>query len=82
MIRHPQYTGIMLAVFGQTIHWPTIVTLVLFPIIILVYVRLARKEERAMIVRFGTEYQDYIERVPMFFPRMGDWGRPFVAMKS
>jgi protein-S-isoprenylcysteine O-methyltransferase Ste14 len=71
VIRHPQYTGIMLAVFGQIVHWPTIVTLALFPVIVLVYIRLARKEERAMIGRFGMEYRDYMEHVPMFFPRVG-----------
>lgn len=69
VIRHPQYMGIMLAVFGQVVHWPTIVTLVLFPIIVLVYVRLARKEEEAMIGRFGAAYQVYMQNVPMFFPR-------------
>lgn len=75
MLRHPQYTGIMLAVFGQIVHWPTIITLVLFPAIVLVYVRLARKEERTMIGRFGREYQDYMEHVPMFFPRVEGWSR-------
>lgn len=81
-VRHPQYTGIMLAVFGQIIHWPTIITLVLFPVIVLVYVRLARREEGAMIARFGSEYWDYIRHVPMFFPRVGDWGRIIEAMKT
>ncbi|WP_306108841.1 isoprenylcysteine carboxylmethyltransferase family protein [Pseudomonas sp. H3(2019)] len=47
LIRHPQYTGIMLAVFGQVIHWPTVITL-LFPLIVLVYVRLAKREESAL----------------------------------
>ena len=82
VIRHPQYTGIMLAVFGQIVHWPTIVTLVLFPVIVLAYVRLARKEEQAMVGRFGTEYQDYMEHVPMFFPRVGGWGRLFETLKT
>ena len=75
VVRHPQYTGIMLAVFGQIVHWPTIVTLVLFPVIVFVYVRLARKEEQQLIGRFGKAYQDYSRRVPMFFPRWDEWGR-------
>ena len=54
---------------GQLIHWPTIPTLVLFPLIIGAYYRLARKEERNMILRFGEEYEKYMTRVPMFFPR-------------
>lgn len=69
LIRHPQYTGIMLMVFGQIMHWPTVMTLVMFPVIMFVYVRLARREEREMVSRFGTAYQDYMQQVPMFFPR-------------
>ncbi|MDP3844791.1 MAG: isoprenylcysteine carboxylmethyltransferase family protein [Oxalobacteraceae bacterium] len=81
VIRHPQYTGIMLAVFGQIVHWPTIITLALFPVIVLVYVRLAHKEEKDMIDRFGTAYQDYMQQVPRFFPRWRDWGRLFDTLR-
>ncbi|MGH8806435.1 MAG: methyltransferase family protein [Noviherbaspirillum sp.] len=81
VVRHPQYTGIMLAVFGQIVHWPTIITLALFPVIVLVYVRLAYKEEKEMISRFGPAYQDYMRQVPMFFPRWGNWGRLFGALR-
>jgi protein-S-isoprenylcysteine O-methyltransferase Ste14 len=73
MVRHPQYTGIFLAVFGQLIHWPTIPTLVLFPVIIWAYYRLANREETQMIEQFGEEYLAYRRRVPMFFPRRGEW---------
>lgn len=75
VIRHPQYTGIFLALFGQLIHWPTIPTLALFPFIVWVYVRLARKEERALAERFGGLYLAYMWQVPMFFPRLRDWHR-------
>jgi protein-S-isoprenylcysteine O-methyltransferase Ste14 len=68
-IRHPQYTGIYLAIFGQLIHWPTIPTLVLFPVIVIAYYALARKEERVMIEKFGNEYRVYAKKVPMFFPK-------------
>jgi protein-S-isoprenylcysteine O-methyltransferase Ste14 len=68
-IRHPQYTGIYLAIFGQLIHWPTISTLVLFPLIVVAYYTLARKEEKLMIEMFGDEYRAYRKRVPMFLPR-------------
>lgn len=72
VVRHPQYTGIFLALFGQLIHWPTIPTLVLFPVIVWAYVRLARKEERRMVEFLYVQYQP---RVPMFFPRLQQWGR-------
>ncbi len=82
LIRHPQYSGIMLAVFGQIVHWPTIVTIALFPVIVLVYVRLARKEERELLERFGMAYRDYRQRVPMFFPRRGQWGRLATVLRD
>lgn len=68
LVRHPQYTGIMLAVFGQVVHWPTLITVALFPLIVLVYVLLARKEEQDMARRFGAAYEAYRKRVPMFLP--------------
>jgi protein-S-isoprenylcysteine O-methyltransferase Ste14 len=69
-MRHPQYTGIFLVLFGQLIHWPTIPTLVLFPFIVWAYYRLSRKEERTMLAKFGEVYKAYMKRVPMFFPRI------------
>lgn len=72
-VRHPQYTGIFLAVFGQLIHWPTIPTLVLSPFIIWLYVRLAKREEQNLLEKFGPVYRDYQERVPRFFPHWQDF---------
>lgn len=69
IVRHPQYTGIFLAVFGQLVHWPTIPTLALAPVIVFAYVRLARREEALLIERFGDAYVAYRQQIPMFFPR-------------
>lgn len=69
VVRHPQYTGIFLAVFGQLVHWPTIATLALAPLIVFAYVHLARREEKRMVERFGEAYVAYRQQVPMFFPR-------------
>ena len=66
-MRHPQYTGIMLAVLGQIIHWPTIITLILAPLIVFMYIRLAKKEEGDMIALFGAEYEAYRREVPSRF---------------
>ncbi|MBI2113538.1 MAG: hypothetical protein HYT85_00410 [candidate division NC10 bacterium] len=60
---------------GQLIHWPTIPTLALFPLIVWAYVRLARKEEAQMVERFGDEYLAYGRQVPRFVPRRGEWRR-------
>ncbi|MDZ4142465.1 MAG: isoprenylcysteine carboxylmethyltransferase family protein [Methylotenera sp.] len=82
LVRHPQYTGLFIALFGEgIIHWPTIFSIVLFPIIIVVYVLLARSEERSMLNQFGEEYRAYRLRVPGFVPRWGQW-RNLAAMRN
>ncbi len=70
-VRHPQYTGLFLIVFGEGIvHWPTIVSVAAFPVIVLAYTLLARREERQMVEQFGDAYLAYRRRVPMFIPRI------------
>lgn len=72
-MRHPQYTGIFVVLFGEgVVHWPTVFSLTAIPIIVMAYVFLARKEERQMVKEFGDEYLEYQRRVPMFFPRRSD----------
>jgi protein-S-isoprenylcysteine O-methyltransferase Ste14 len=72
LVRHPQYAGLFLAVFGQLVHWPTIPTLLLAPVILVLYVRLAHREELRLIERFGAAYRRYQQQVPMFVPRWRD----------
>jgi protein-S-isoprenylcysteine O-methyltransferase Ste14 len=75
-VRHPQYTGLFMIIFGEGIvHWPTIVSVAALPIIVGAYTLLARKEERQMLQKFGDEYSEYQSRVPMFIPRfdLGDY---------
>lgn len=68
VVRHPQYAGIFLVIFGQLVHWPTIPTLLLALLIAWFYVRLAKREERDLIERFGIQYEQYREVVPRFVP--------------
>jgi steroid 5-alpha reductase family enzyme len=82
LLRHPQYLGLFMALFGEGIvHWPTIFSVALFPIIVLAYSLLARKEERRMVEQFGEQYLTYQRRVPMFIPRWGQW-RNVMTMRS
>jgi protein-S-isoprenylcysteine O-methyltransferase Ste14 len=75
-MRHPQYTGLFIIIFGEGIvHWPTIVSVIAFPVIVIAYTLLARKEERQMVEQFGDRYREYQRRVPMFLPRLSD-GHP------
>ncbi len=68
-IRHPQYAGFVLIMLGFLVQWPTILTLAMFPVLVFMYVRLARHEEREVAAEFGEEYARYAARVPAFFPR-------------
>ncbi|MER1941882.1 isoprenylcysteine carboxylmethyltransferase family protein [Castellaniella sp. FW104-16D08] len=76
LVRHPQYTGLFIGLFGEgVVHWPTIFSVALFPVIVLVYWLLARNEEKRVLAEFGDEYRAYQRRVPMFIPRVSQWGR-------
>jgi protein-S-isoprenylcysteine O-methyltransferase Ste14 len=72
LIRHPQYAGLFLIVLGEVVDWPTIPSLILSPLIVWMYLRLARREEAHLDEALGSEYRDYRERVPMFFPHRDD----------
>ena len=70
-IRHPQYVTFVLILFGFLLQWPTLLTLVMFPILLLMYGRLTITEEADMRARFGDAYERYVRRTPRFFSRMG-----------
>jgi protein-S-isoprenylcysteine O-methyltransferase Ste14 len=70
-MRHPQYVGFVLIMIGFLLQWPTLVTLVMFPILLVMYARLAKREERDMLAQFGDEYRRYMAAVPAFIPRFG-----------
>lgn len=78
LLRHPQYIGIFLIVLGEIIDWPTILTIILAPIIFGMYIRLAQREESALIAKFGKEYSRYQERVPMFIPAWRKFASSFL----
>lgn len=67
-IRHPQYTGLFLIATGMMLGWATLPTLLLYPVIIWMYVRLAKKEEADMLLEFGEEYREYMLTTKMFIP--------------
>jgi protein-S-isoprenylcysteine O-methyltransferase Ste14 len=67
-IRHPQYAGFVLIMTGFLLQWPTIPTLVMFPILVWMYVRLARREEREARAEFAEAYDRYAAATPAFMP--------------
>lgn len=70
-IRHPQYIGFVLIMTGFLLQWPTLVTLVMYPILVAMYALLGKREEKEMLAQFGDEYRRYMRTVPAFVPKIG-----------
>ena len=66
-LRHPQYLGFILIMVGFLFQWPTLLTLLMFPILVVMYVKLAHREVRT---EFGEAYIGYAAQTPAFFPRL------------
>jgi methanethiol S-methyltransferase len=69
-IRHPQYLGFLMLTLGMNIQYTTVLTLIMWPALIVIYYRLARTEEKEVEEKFGEEYIQYKRKTPMFFPRI------------
>ena len=74
-VRHPQYDAFMLIMFGFLMQWPTILTLAMFPVLVVMYVRLAAHEETEARAAFGHEWARYAAQTPRFWPRFGRGAR-------
>lgn len=68
-LRHPQYLAFILILLGFLLQWPTLLTLLMFPVLTWMYVRLARREEREALAEFGEAYARYMAATPAFIPR-------------
>ena len=66
--RHPQYLAFIMIMFGFLLQWPTLPTLGMFPILVVVYVKLAKREEALAIAEFGELYMNYIKTTPSWIP--------------
>lgn len=76
-IRHPQYLAFILVMIGFLVQWPTILTALMFPILVFMYLRLAKIEEREAETQFGDQWRAYAARTPAFLPRfLGGRARP------
>jgi len=63
--RNPQYAGIVLIAFGWVIGFPTLLTIALFPLLVVAYYRAARREAGDLRDRYGERYERYAARVPL-----------------
>jgi protein-S-isoprenylcysteine O-methyltransferase Ste14 len=68
LVRHPQYDGFLIIMIGFLLMWPTILTLGMFPVLVWVYFRLAKQEEREVRTEFGDAYDAYAGITPGFIP--------------
>lgn len=68
-VRHPQYVAFMLILAGFLVQWPTLLTLLMFPVLMVMYARLASREEREIMAELGDEYAVYLAGTPRFLPR-------------
>ncbi len=73
-IRHPQYIGFIAIMLGFLLQWPTFLTVVAFPLLVAMYVRLAHAEERDARREFGEAYDRYVAMTPRWVPRLGGRG--------
>ncbi len=69
-IRHPQYVGMWLVTAGFLIQWPTIITLLMWPVLMILYHNLSKKEEKTLHETFGEEFEKYKAKVPAYFPKL------------
>ena len=81
-IRHPQYVAFVGIMLGFLLQWPTIPTLIMFPVMTYVYARLARREEQISLEQFGDEYRAYMARTPAFIPKLSGTGSAGLGSQS
>ena len=70
--RHPQYVAFIIIMFGFLLQWPTIPTVIMFPILVVFYVKLAYKEEAIALKEFGDQYRHYQSVTPGWIPKLGN----------
>jgi protein-S-isoprenylcysteine O-methyltransferase Ste14 len=78
-IRHPQYVGFVVIMLGFLFQWPTLLTLLMFPVLVVMYIKLARSEERQAQKEFGKQWELYAARTHAFIP---DWKAKAVTIHS
>lgn len=74
-IRHPQYSGLFLITIAFLIMWTSFTALIMCPILIYAYSRLAKREEKVLEKQFGKRFWVYKRKVPAFIPQIHPGGR-------
>ncbi len=74
-VRHPQYSALFLLIVSLLIQWPALLSWIMAPVLFVTYLRLARREEREVIEKFGDRYLTYRAQTPAFLPRLSSLQR-------
>lgn len=67
-LRHPQYLGFLMITVALLIHWPTLITLLMWPVLLFTYVKLAKKEDQYLLEKYGKLFMDYKAKTSGFIP--------------
>jgi protein-S-isoprenylcysteine O-methyltransferase Ste14 len=78
-VRHPQYLGFLMVTGGLLLQWPSIFTAILYPVLVVIYIRLAKKEDSDVEKEFGETFRKYKESIPAFLPRIRKKAAPAPA---
>ncbi|MBK5191347.1 MAG: isoprenylcysteine carboxylmethyltransferase family protein [Methanosarcinales archaeon] len=70
IVRHPIYLGAILLYLGFIIISLSIISFCIWLVIILFYYVISRYEEKLLIDKLGSQYEEYMNEVPMFIPRI------------
>jgi protein-S-isoprenylcysteine O-methyltransferase Ste14 len=81
-VRHPQYAGFVVIMVGFLLQWPTFATLLMFPVLLVVYRKLAIREEHDVAAEFGAEWEAYAEERPRFVPRLRQLGHQHTVSRQ
>lgn len=70
VVRHPQYLGYLLVMFGFLLQWPSILTGLAFAVVVVAYGRLIRHEENELSSLHGDDWARYAARTPSLVPSL------------
>ncbi len=91
LIRHPQYVAFIIIMLGYLLQWPALSTVIIFPVMVWLYIRQARREDGQLkggeiaAAAFSHDYDEYHARTPAFIPRLSSllaWSRGAAGVRS
>jgi protein-S-isoprenylcysteine O-methyltransferase Ste14 len=70
LVRHPIYLGAILLYLGLLVFSFSIISVIIWMIIIAFYYYISKYEEKLLIQKYGNNYEEYVKEVPMLIPRL------------